>query len=335
VLDVRRREFITLLGGGAAAWPLAARAQTAASMRSIGVLTALAENDVGWQRNFAGFVAGLSEKGWLEGRSFRFLFRYVPGGNLDHLRMAAGELVALAPDVILAVNPYSARFVADRTREIPIVFLLSTDPVAEGLVASVSRPGGNVTGFTQSDYSLGGKWPQLLKEMVPGVTAVLVIVGGDASWSSWAAAYLRSIEQAAQTLNISVTAIEIHNQSEIEQKITALGKPNVGLIFPPNSFTSDHRPQIIELVTRLRLPSIYFARFFVLDGGLMSYGIDQPHLFRQAGSYVDRILRGTKPADLPAQFPTKFELVINIKTAKKLGLNVPDALLARADEVIE
>jgi putative ABC transport system substrate-binding protein len=301
-------------------------------MRSIGVLTALAENDVGWQRNFTGFVAGLSEKGWLEGRSFRFLFRYVPGGSLDHLRMAAGELVALAPDVILAVSPSAARFVADRTREIPVVFLLSIDPVAEGLVASVSRPGGNVTGFTQSDYSLGGKWPQLLKEMVPTVTALLVIMGSAASWS---AAYLRSIEQAAQTLNISVTAIEIHNQSEIEQKITALGEPNVGLIFPPDAFTSDHRPQIIELVTRLRLPSIYFARFFVLDGGLMSYGIDQPHLFRQAGSYVDRILRGMKPADLPAQSPTKFELVINIKTAKKLGLNVPDALLARADEVIE
>ena len=319
---LRRRDFITLLGGAAAAWTLAARAQTAPPMRRIGVLTALAEKDLGWQRNFAGFVAGLREKGWSEGRDFRFQFRYVPGGNL-------------APDVILAVSPAAARFVADRTRQIPVVFLLSTDPVAEGLVASVSRPGGNVTGFTQSDYSLGGKWPQLLKEMVPGVTAVLVIVGGDASWSSWAAAYLRSIEQAAQTLNISVTAIEIHNQSEIEQKITALGKPNVGLIFPPNSFTSDHRPQIIDLVTRLRLPSIYFARFFVLDGGLMSYGIDQPHLFRQAGSYVDRILRGTKPADLPAQFPTKFELVINIKTAKKLGLNVPDVLLARADEVIE
>jgi putative ABC transport system substrate-binding protein len=332
MLDLRRRQFLTLLGGAAAARPLAARAQTAASMRSIGVLTALAENDVGWQRNFTGFVAGLSEKGWLEGRSFRFLFRYVPGGNLDHLRMAAGELVALAPDVILAVSPSAARFVADRTREIPVVFLLSNDPVAEGLVASVSRPGGNVTGFTQSDYSLGGKWPQLLKEMVPTVTALLVIMGGDASWS---AAYLRSIEQAAQTLNISVTAIEIHNQSEIEQKITALGEPNVGLIFPPHAFTSDHRPQIIELVTRLRLPSIYFARFFVLDGGLMSYGIDQPHLFWQAGSYVDRILRGTKPADLPAQSPTKFELVINLKTAKALGLTVPDNLLARADEVIE
>jgi putative ABC transport system substrate-binding protein len=329
---MKRREFITLLGGAAAAWPLAARAQTAPSMRRIGVLTALAEKDFGWQRNFAGFVAGLREKGWSEGRDFRFQFRYVPGGNLDHLRVAAGELVALAPDVILAVSPAAARFVADHTREIPVVFLLSIDPVAEGLVATVSRPGGNVTGFTQSDYSLGGKWPQLLKEMVPTVTALLVIMGGDTFRSP---AYLRSIEQAAQTLNISVTAIEIHNQSEIEQKITALGEPNVGLIFPPDAFTSDHRPQIIELVTRLRLPSIYFARFFVLDGGLMSYGIDQPHLFRQAGSYVDRILRGTKPADLPAQSPTKFELVINIKTAKKLGLNVPDALLARADEVIE
>ncbi len=310
-IHIRRREFIVTLGSAAAAWPLAARAQTAASVRRIGVLTALAENDVGWQRNFRGFLAGLSETGWLEGRDFRFLFRYVPGGNLDRLRVAAGELVALAPDVILAVTPVAARLVADHTREIPVVFLLSIDPVAEGLIASVPRPGGNVTGFTQSDYSLGGKWPQLLKEMVPTVTALLVIMGGDVSWS---AAYLRSIQ---------------------EQKITALRDPNVGLIFPPNSFTSDHRPHIIELVTRLHLPSIYFARFFVLDGGLMSYGIDQPHHFRQAASYVDRILRGTKPADLPAQSPTKFELIINLKTAKALGLDVPPTLLARADEVIE
>jgi putative ABC transport system substrate-binding protein len=170
---VKRREFITLISGAASAWPLMARAQTAAPIRRIGVLTALAENDLGWRRNFAGFVAGLREKGWVEGRDFRFEFRYVPGGNLDHLRVAAGELVAVAPDVILAVTPVAARFVADRTREIPVVFLLSIDPVAEGLIASVPRPGGNVTGFTQSDYSLGGKWPQLLKEMVPTVTALL------------------------------------------------------------------------------------------------------------------------------------------------------------------
>jgi ABC-type uncharacterized transport system substrate-binding protein len=260
---IERRKFLATLGGAAAAWPLSARAQTAVSLRRIGVLTALAENDVGWQRNFRGFLAGLSEKGWVEGRDFRFLFRYVPGGNLDRLQVAAGELVALAPDVILAVTPVAARLVADHTREIPVVFLLSIDPVAEGLIASVPRPGGNVTGFTQSDYSLGGKWPQLLKEMVPTVTALLITMGGDVSWS---AAYLRPIQEAARALNISVTAVEIYNQSEIEQKITALREPNVGLIFPPNSFTSDHRPHIIELVTRLHLPSIYFARFFVLDG---------------------------------------------------------------------
>jgi putative tryptophan/tyrosine transport system substrate-binding protein len=257
---MRRREFITLLGG-AAAWPLAARAQTAPSMRRIGVLTALAENDLGWQRNFAGFVAGLREKGWVEGRDFRFQFRYVPGGNLDNLRVAAGELVSLAPDVILAVTPVAARFVADHTREIPVVFLLSIDPVAEGLIASVPRPGSNVTGFTQSDYSLGGKWPQLLKEMVPTITSAVVIMSN----VRWSAGYMRSIEDAARALSISVTVIEIHNQSEIEQKITALRDANGGLIFPPNSFTADNRPQIIELVTRLRLPSIYHARFYVLE----------------------------------------------------------------------
>jgi putative tryptophan/tyrosine transport system substrate-binding protein len=326
-----RREFMTLLGGAAATWPLAARAQTVAPMRRIGVLTALAEKDLGWRRNFAGFVSGLHEKGWVEERNFRFEFRYVPGGNLDQLRVAAGELVTLAPDVILAVSPVAARFVADHTREIPIVFLLSIDPVAEGLIASVPRPGSNVTGFTQSDYWLGGKWPQLLKEMVPTITSARVVMS-DASWST---GYIRSIDDAARALNISVNVIEIHNPSEIERQVTALRDADAGLIFPPNSFTSNHRPQIIDVVARLRLPSIYFARFFVLDGGLISYGIDQPHLFRQAGHYVDRILRGIKPADLPAQSPTKFELVINLKTAKALGLTVPNTLLARADEVIE
>jgi putative ABC transport system substrate-binding protein len=280
---------------------------------------------------FCGFCRRAARKGWVEGRDFRFQFRYVPGGNLDHLRVAAGELVSLAPDVILAVTPVAARFVADHTREIPVVFLLSIDPVAEGLIASVPRPGSNVTGFTQSDYSLGGKWPQLLKEMVPTITSALVIMSN----VRWSAGYMRSIEDAARALSISVAIIEIHNQSEIEQKITALRDANTGLIFPPNSFTADNRPQIIELVTRLRLPSIYHARFYVLDGGLISYGIDQPHQFRQAGNYVNRILRGTKPADLPAQSPTKFELVINLKTAKTLGIEVPPTLLARADEIIE
>jgi putative ABC transport system substrate-binding protein len=327
---MKRREFITLLGSAATTWPLAARGQKE-RMRRIGVLTALAENDLGWQRNFAGFVTGLREKGWVEGRDFRFEFRYVPGGNLDHLRVAAGELVAVAPDVILAVTPVAARFVADHTRAIPVVFLLSIDPIAEGLIASVPRPGSNVTGFTQSDYSLGGKWPQLLKEIAPSITTAVVIVG-DASWS---AGYIRLIEDAARALNISVTVIELHNQSEIEQKITTLRYANGGLIFPPNSFTAAHRSQIIELLTRLRLPSIYHARFYVLDGGLISYGIDQPHQFREAGNYVDRILRGTKPADLPAQSPSKFELVINLKTAKALSLEIPPTLLARADEVIE
>ena len=334
---MRRREVISLLGG-AAAWPLAARAQQPERMRRIGVLTLLAESDPGWRRNFAGFIAGLREAGWNEGKNFRFEFRYVPGGSVDHLRAAATELVALRPDVILALTSVAARLVAEQAQSIPIVFLLSTDPVAEGLVASVRRPGGNITGFTQSDYDLGGKWLQLLKEIAPGITAAAIISSpsplAPVSDGSRAVGYLPSVEDAARSMNISVSVIEIRNLIEIEEKISGL-KPHQGVIFPPNSFIAAHRARIIELLTRFRVPGVYFARFFVSDGGLISYGIDQPDLFRQGGGYVDRILRGTNPADLPVQAPTKFELAINLKTAKALGLEVPPMLLARADEVIE
>ena len=329
---MKRRDFITLLGGKAVAWPLAARAQQPERMRRIGVLTLLAESDPGWRRNFAGFIAGLREAGWTEGKNFRFEFRYVPGGSVDHLRAAATELVALGPDVILALTSVAARLVAEQAQSIPIVFLLSTDPVAEGLVASVRRPGGNITGFTQSDYDLGGKWLQLLKEIAPGITAAAIIIPSPIS--SPLAGYMPSVEDAARSMNISVSIIEIRNLIEIEEKISGL-KPHQGVIFPPNSFIAAHRARIIELLTRFRVPGVYFARFFVSDGGLISYGIDQPDLFRQGGGYVDRILRGTNPADLPVQAPTKFELAINLKTAKALGLEVPPMLLARADEVIE
>jgi putative tryptophan/tyrosine transport system substrate-binding protein len=336
---VKRRELITLLGGAVAAWPLAARARTAAPMRQIGVLTALAESDPGWRRNFAGFIAGLREAGWTEGQNFRFEFRYVPGGGVDHLRAAATELVALRPDVILAVTSVAARLVAEQTQSIPIVFLLSIDPVAEGLIASVPRPGGNITGFTQSDYDLGGKWLQLLKEIAPGITAAAIITSplsplAPLSDRSRAVGYMPSVEDAARSMGISVSVVEIRNPIEIDEKISGL-KPHQGVIFPPNSFIAAHRARVIELLTRFRVPGVYHARFFVSDGGLISYGIDQPELFRQGGGYVDRILRGTHPADLPAQSPKKFELSMNLKTAKALGLEIPPALLARADEVIE
>jgi ABC-type uncharacterized transport system substrate-binding protein len=335
---VTRREFITLLGGAAAAWPVAARAQQP-RMLVIGVLTALAESDPGWRRNFAGFIAGLREAGWTEGQNFRFEFRYVPGGSVDHLRAAAIELVALRPDVILAVTSIAARLVAEQTQSVPIVFLLSIDPIAEGLIASVPRPGGNVTGFTQSDYDLGGKWLQLLKEIAPGITSAAIITSPlsplePLSNGSRAAGYMPSVEDAARSAGISVSVVEIRTSIEIEEKISGL-KPHQGIIFPPNSFLSAHRARIIELLTHFRVPGIYFARFFVSDGGLISYGIDQPDLFRQGGGYVDRILRGTKPADLPAQSPKKFELAINLKTAKALGLIVPQTLLVAANEVIE
>jgi putative tryptophan/tyrosine transport system substrate-binding protein len=335
---VKRRDFIMLLGGGAA-WPLVARAQQSERMRRIGVLTALAESDPGWRRNFAGFIAGLREAGWTERQNFRFEFRYVPGGSVDQLRAAATELIALRPDVILAVTSVAARLVAEQTQSIPIVFLLSIDPVAEGLVASVARPGGNITGFTQSDFDLGGKWLQLLKEIAPGITAAAIITSplsplAPLNDRSRAVGYMPSVEDAARSMGISVSVVEISNPIEIEEKISGL-KPHQGVIFPPNSFIAAHRARIIELLTRFRVPGVYFARFFVSDGGLISYGIDQPHLFRQGGGYVDRILRGTKPADLPAQSPTKFELVVNLKTAKALGLDIPATVLARADEVIE
>jgi putative tryptophan/tyrosine transport system substrate-binding protein len=336
---MKRRNFITLLGGAVAAWPLAARAQTAAPMRQIGVLTALAESDPGWRRNFAGFIAGLREAGWTEGQNFRFEFRYVPGGGVDHLRAAATELVALRPDVILAVTSVAARLVAEQTQSIPIVFLLSIDPVAEGLIASVPRPGGNITGFTQSDYDLGGKWLQLLKEIAPGITAAAIITSplsplAPLSDRSRAVGYMPSVEDAARSMGISVSVVEIRNPIEIDEKISGF-KPHQGVIFPPNSFIAAHRARVIELLTRFRVPGVYHARFFVSDGGLISYGIDQPELFRQGGGYVDRILRGTNPADLPAQSPKKFELSMNLRTAKALGLTVPPTLLARADEVIE
>jgi len=336
---MRRRDFMTLLGGTAATWPLAARAQRREHMRRVGVLTALAESDPGWRRNFAGCVAGLREAGWTERQNFRFEFRYVPGGGVDHLRAAATELVALQPDVILAVTSVAARLVAEQTQSIPIVFLLSIDPVAEGLIASVARPGGNITGFTQSDFDLGGKWLQLLKEIAPGITAASIITSplsplAPLSDRSRAVGYMPSVEDAARSMGIPVSVVEIRNPIEIEEKISGL-RPHRGVISPPNSFVAAHRARIIELLTRFRVPGVYHARFFVSDGGLISYGIDQPYLFRQGGGYVDQILRGTNPADLPAQSPKKFELVINLKTAKALGLDVPPMLLARADEVIE
>ena len=292
---LKRREFITL-AGVAAAWPLAAHAQTVAPIRRIGVLTALAETDPGWRRNFAGFITGLREAGWTEGQNFRFEFRYVPGGIVDQLRAAATELVAVRPDVILAVTTPAARLVAEQTQSIPIVFLLTTEPVAEGLVASVARPGGNITGLTQSDYDLGGKWLQLLNEIAPRMTAAAIITSplspvAPLSDRGRSVGYMPSIEDAARSMGISVSIVEVHDPIEIEEKISGL-KSHQGVIFPPNSFISAHRARIIDLLARFQVPGVYFARFFVSDGGLISYGIDQPYLFRQGGGYVDRISRG-------------------------------------------
>jgi putative tryptophan/tyrosine transport system substrate-binding protein len=247
-------------------------------------------------------------------------------GTRKASRKAAIDLASTAPEAILVITPIAARMVAEATRAIPVVFLLSNDPVAEGLVSSVARPGGNVTGFTQSEFSLGGKWLQLLKEMAPGLNRVAAIT--NQRMGSHPDGYIRSIE-------VSVAHVEIRNETEIESLITGLRQANTGLIFPPDSFTAAHRATVLRLAARNQFPAIFFARFFVLDGGLISYGIDQPDLFRQAAGYVDRVLRGTKPEDLPVQSPKKFDLAINLKTAKALGLDIPPTLLARADEVIE
>jgi putative ABC transport system substrate-binding protein len=336
---VLRRDVISLIGGAAMVWPRIVLAQSSDRMRRIGVLTALAEDDAGWRRNFAGFKAGLKDAGWVEGYNCRIEFRYVPGGGGPERFMAtARELVATAPDVILAVPGQTAGVALLREiRSIPIVFLLSGDPVREGLVTSIAHPAGNATGFTQSELSLGGKWLQLLKEIAPNVMRAAIVVGQSfMSGDSTSQLYLQSIDEAAHSTSVTVSRALVHDEGEIENVLNAVAlQPNGGLIVPPDSFTAAHRAQIILLATRLHLPAVYFARFFASDGGLLSYGIDQPDLFRQGGGYVDRILRGAKAGDLPVQAPKKFELVVNLKTAKALGLTIPPALLARADEVIE
>jgi len=328
---VRRREFITLLGG-AAAWPLAARAQQQGErLRRIGVLMSQAADDPEGQPRLLVLAQGLQESGWIVGRNVRIDARW-GAADAELYRRYAAELVALAPEVILVNGPSALAQLQQATRSVPIVFTNVPDPVGAGFVASVSRPGGNATGFMLSEYSTSGKWLELLREIAPRVTRVAVI--RDPTLTS-AVAQFAAIQSAAGSLGVELSAIDMRNGGEIERAVTAFARASNGGLIVTQAGSSTRRSLIITLAARHKLPAVYPFRYQVTGGGLISYGPDPVDQYRRAASYVDRILKGEKPADLPVQAPTKYELVINLKTAKALSLDIPASVLARADEVIE
>jgi putative tryptophan/tyrosine transport system substrate-binding protein len=330
---VRRREFIALLGG-AAAWPLGALAQQSNRVRRIGVfIGATKENDPEAVGRITALRQGLEALGWKEGHNLQIDFLF-GGGDQARIQALAAEIVNSAPDVIVANSSPVVAALKQTTRTIPIVFAVINDPVAQGFIANLARPGANITGFTLIDYPMLGKWLEILKEMVPSIDRASLIFNPDTA--PYYSVYLRDFRALPKTLALELLAMPVHNEAEIEGAIGALArKPGAGLISAGDPFTVAHRALIIHLSEQHRMPAIYQFRQFAVEGGLMSYGPDTHDIFRRSASYVDRILKGEKPADLPAQAPTKFELVINLKTARALGLNVPSALLARADELIE
>ena len=328
---IARREFITLLGG-AAAWPLAARAQQAERVRRIGVLRPFSADDAESQIRMGAFLQALALLGWTIGRNVRIDTRWATA-NAAEIRRHAAELVALAPDVILATGTSTVGPLLQATRTVPIVFPVVGDPVGAGFVESLARPGGNATGFMSYEYSLSGKWLELLKQIAPGVTRVAVL--RDAAVSIGPVQF-GVIQAVAPALRVDINPINMRDAGEIERAIAAFaGSPNGGLILTAGATAQLHSDLIITLAARHKLPAVYPYRHLVPAGGLIAYGADLVDQYRRAASYVDRILKGAKPADLPVQAPTKYELVINLKTAKALGLEIPPMLLARADEVIE
>jgi putative tryptophan/tyrosine transport system substrate-binding protein len=325
-----RRQFITLLGG-AAAWPLAARAQQPGRMRRIGVLMTTAADDPEGQARVAAFLQGLQQWGWTVGGNVRIDIRF--GADNTTIRKHASDLASLAPDVILANSSAAVASLLQATRTVPIVFAIVADPVGAGFVDSLARPGGNATGFTPFEYGLSAKWLELLKQIAPGVTRVAVI--RDPTTTAGLGQF-GAIQAVAPSLGVEVSPINLRDAGEIEPAIAAFVRSsNDGLIVTGSPLALGHRDLIFALAAKYKLPAVYPARFFAADGGLISYGPDFLDQFRRAAGYVDRILKGEKPADLPVQAPTKYELVINLKTARALGLDVPPTLLARADEVIE
>jgi putative tryptophan/tyrosine transport system substrate-binding protein len=330
---MRRREFITLLGGAAAAWPPVAHAQQTDRLPHVGVLMSATESDPEASTRTGAFERGLQAFGWTARRNVRIDYRWV-GPDVQRTRAAAAELIAASADVIVAANSPGVAVLRQATRAIPVVFVNIGDPVGQGFVASLSRPGGNITGFTGLEFSLGGKWVGFLKEIAPNVTRVSYLFHPEIGpyYSLW----LGSVAAASATYGMAVTPSAVRTDADIEGAISTLAtQPNGGLIVQPDAYTNNNRKLIIELAARYRLPDIYAYRFDVADGGLLSYGTDVPDVYRRCAAYVDRILKGEKPADLPVQQPLKYELVINMKTAKALGLAVPLTLQVAADEVIE
>jgi putative ABC transport system substrate-binding protein len=328
---ITRRQFAAVLGS-AAAWPSASPAQQSDRLPRVGVLAALDENDPTAKLRVSAFTQALADLGWTEGRNVRMDLRW-GGGDSSRIRALAEELVSLRPDSILTNGTPATVAVQRETRTIPIIFVNVSDPVASGIVARLDRPSGNVTGFAMYEASLGGKWLELLSEIAPGLKRAIIMFNPDTAPVS---ALMPSIETAARSLRVVPISAPVHADVEIEMTIIALGRePGGGLIVMPDVFTDVHRAPLILAAARNNLPTVYALSDLARDGGLLSYGVDLADSFRRAASYVDRILRGAKPPELPVQFPTKFEMVVNLKTAKALGLTVPQSILLRADEVIE
>jgi ABC-type uncharacterized transport system substrate-binding protein len=327
-----RREFITLFGGAAACWPHAAAAQQPSRMCRIGVLMTTAAGDTEGQARLRALTLRLQQLGWIDGQNVRIDTRW-PAGDAKRIRQHAAELVGLTPDLIVATGSASVMPLLQVTRDVPIVFVLVPDPVGAGFVDSLSRPGGNATGFTTFEYGISAKWLELLKQIAPGVTRVAVLRDSTLAVGS---GQFGAIQSVAPSFGAELRPIDVRDAGEIERAVAAFARaPNGGLILTGSALAIVHRNLIIALAARHKLPAVYFQRLFAASGGLASYGPDFIDQYRRAAGYVDRILKGEKPADLPVQAPTKYELVINLKTAKALGLAVPPSLLARADEVIE
>jgi len=329
---MRRREFVTLVAG-AAAWPIAGRAQQSDRMRRIGVLMNVVQDDAGGPAEVMALRQGLTELGWIEGRNIHVDFRW-PGGDIERAQTFAKELVGLRPDVLIGRSTPTTAALKRETGTIPIIFVNVTEPVEQGFVESLSRPGGNITGFTNFEASIGGKWLQLLKEADPRIARVAVIYNPQTA--PFAGSYLRSVQLAAPTFAVEAVAMPIQSDADIEAALTMFAqRPSGGLIVIPDSFTGQHRDLIIVQAARNRVPALYANLVSTPIGGLMAYSVDTRDLMQRAAMYIDRILKGAHPADLPVQQPIRFELSINLKTAKVLGLALPDMLVASADEVIE
>jgi putative ABC transport system substrate-binding protein len=329
---MKRREFVGLLGGLAAAWPLAALAQQAGPTRRIGVLMLYPENDPQGQLRATVFRRELEKLGWVVGGNLQINYHWGTG-DADWVRSAAAQVLSQAPDVMIANGDAAVRAAQRSTRTVPIIFIASGDPVGDGLVQSLAHPGANVTGFAVMEPSLGAKLLAMLKQVAPRVARVVILVNPDSSTHKLISTLVMA---AAPKMAVEAVAVPVREPAEIEAAMTQWGRESdYGLIVPSDPATNSHRRLIIELGARYRLPTIYALRAATADGGLMSYGVDIPDLFRQAATYADRILKGEKPANLPVQLPTKFELVINLKTAKGMGLEIPSTLLTTADEVIE